>query len=179
MEISFNELDNSEINNNEINNNKINKNKLELSKYWEDSKKIEKIKIKKKVTFDDILTNMNLVVNQNGVLQYMSPIQKEEISSQYNNSQNNSSHKINEPLQPSIKHSYIYNKYFKDYKDMNTNTPEIRVPKTMEEYKKMLLEDKIKRINQQKRISQIKSTKLFLPQNIMSSQNSLKKMNFY
>jgi len=126
---------------------------------------------------------MNLVVNSNGVLQYMSPIQKEEISSQYNNSQNNNSknnslHKINEPLQPSVKHSYIYNKYFKDYKDMNTYTPEIRVPKTMEEYKKMLLEDKIKRINQQKRISQIKSTKLFLPQNIISSQNGLKKMNF-
>ena len=175
MEISFNKLDNNEIDNN----NEIDKNKLELSKYWEDSKikKIEKIKIKKKVTFDDILTNMNLVVNQNGVLQYMSPIQKEETSSQYN-SQYNSSNKIIEPLQPSVKNSYIYNKYFKDYKDMNTHTNEIRVPKTIEEYKKMLLEDKIKRINQQKRISQIKSTKLFLPQSIMSSQNGLKKMNF-
>ena len=169
MEIQFNELDN--------------KNETGSNRYWEDStKKVEKnLKIKKKVTFDDILTNMNLVVNQNGVLQYMTPIQKQPLlqtNLQYDNISQNKVNK-NEPLVPSVKHSYIYNKYFKDYKDINTFTPEIRVPKTIEEYKKMLLEDKIKRIKQQKRISEIKSTKLFLSENIMSSKNGLRKMNFY
>ena len=48
----------------------------------------------------------------------------------------------------------------------------------------MLLEDKIERIKQQKRISEIKSTKLFFTTNIggngpiNSSRNNLKSMSF-
>jgi len=77
----------------------------------------------------------------------------------------------------------FYNKYFKDYKDV-TVTPEVKVPKTMEEYKKMLLENKIERIKQKKRISEIKSTRLFFTTNtgqngnINSSRNNLKNMSF-
>ena len=94
--------------------------------------------------------------------------------------------KEQEPLDPSVKHSYIYNKYFKDYRDANTPAPSVRVPKTMEEYKKMLLEDRLERMKQQKRISEIKSTKLFFTTNtnnggngpIYSSRNNLKSMSF-
>ena len=88
-----------------------------------------------------------------------------------------------EPIDPAVKHSFIYNKYFKDYKDA-TVAPEVKVPKTMEEYKQMLLENKIERIKQKKRISEIKSTKLLFTTNtgqngaINSSRNNLKSMSF-
>ena len=58
------------------------------------------------------------------------------------------------------------------------------MPKTMEEYKQMLLENKIERIKQKKRISEIKSTKLLFTTNtgqngaINSSRNNLKSMSF-
>ena len=43
--------------------------------YWEKPKVEEKTR-KKKVSFNDILSNMNLVVNKQGVLQFMSPNQE-------------------------------------------------------------------------------------------------------
>lgn len=160
----------------------------EPDKYWENYKQREdKQKQKKKVSFDDILTNMNLVVKQNGVLQYMQPLQEETPQGQPN-SLSNFKNREN-PLDPSVKNSFIYNKYFKDYRDVRNNEPEIRVPKTMEEYRQMLLEDKIKRIQQQKRIAEIKSTKLLFTTDtnantnnklsIRPSVNNLKNMNFY
>ena len=95
--------------------------------------------------------------------------------------------KDNAPIDPAVKHSPIYNKYFKDYQTKFNEEPVIRVPKTMEEYKQMLLEDRLKKIEQQKRISEIKSTKLmfttnqFAPtngQNIVANRNGLRRMNF-
>jgi hypothetical protein len=96
--------------------------------------------------------------------------------------------KDNTPIDPVVKHSHIYNKYFKDYQTKFNEEPVIRVPKTMEEYKQMLLEDKLKKIEQQKRISEIKSTKLIFTtnpvaqitgqQNIGANKNSLRRMNF-
>lgn len=162
MELNFVELDSN-----------INTNNLSIDfnneKYWEQQKPK-----KKKVSFDDILSNMNLIVNKNGVLQYMSPIQHETETHQYEEQQN--------PLDQNVKHSYIYNKYFKDYNDANIQQqqPQIRVPKTIEEYKKMLLEDKIKQIVEKKRISQIKSTKLLFTNsiNINVNKNKLNMMNF-
>ena len=67
--------------------------------------------------------------------------------------------------------------------------PEIRVPKTMEEYKQMLLEDKIKQYKERMRIANIKSTKLMFTspnmntvnvntKNIQVSKNNLRMMNF-
>lgn len=178
--------------------------------YWEQSK-IEKTK-KKKVSFDDILTNMNLVVSKDGTLRSMVPKTNnildfnsdynQQIQNQYQGQYQNqyqgqyqsqpqgqyqnqpqSQYRKKEPIDPSVKHSFIYNKYFKDYKDV-TITPEVKVPKTMEEYKKMLLENKIERIKQKKRISEIKSTKLFFTTNtgqnghINSNRNNLKNMTF-
>ena len=177
-------------------------NDFQSSKYWEQKStpatttKNLKAK-KKKVSFDDILTNMNLVVNQNGTLQHMSSnpesisiYQNQEQTYQYQN-QNQNQNPIQvqkqEPIDPNVKHSYIYNKYFKDYHDANNNVPEIRIPKTMEEYKRMLIEDRIKFIEQRKRLSEIKSKKLLFTntvsfqrgiQTIPNSNNSLRSMKF-
>lgn len=177
MELKFVELtDNSETHENvNIHNENTYVNTFE--NYWEQKETKPK---KKKVSFDDILTNMNLVVNKSGVLQYMAPLQ-EIVDDRYQEHQQ---------LEPAVKHSYIYNKYFKDYKDAHSPAPEVRVPKTMEEYKKMLLDDKIERIKQKKRISEIKSTKLLFTTNpeyngqqrninVRSSSNNLRKLNFY
>jgi hypothetical protein len=156
--------------------------------YWEQ----EKPK-KKKVTFDDILTNMNLVVNKQGVLQFMSSQQNEpqyKNQTQYQNQFNltqKSQQQIQEPVDSSLKHSFIYNKYFKDYIDPNLVKSSPRVPKTMEEFKKMLIQDKIIAEQQKQRISQIKSKKLIFtinsnmnvnPKNIAVSKNNLKTMSF-
>jgi hypothetical protein len=94
--------------------------------------------------------------------------------------------KKQQPLDPALKNSFLYNKYFKDYKDVVVQ-PEIRVPKTIEEYKQMLLEDRLKRIEEKKRVAQIKSTKLLFTTNgittnqatIKSTKNNLRSMNFH
>lgn len=160
--------------------------------YWETVNKNTK---KKKVTFTDILSNMNLVVNKQGVLQYMGINEEPAYQQQQpqpiyaTNAQaiNNQIHTNNQPIDPSVKHSYIYNKYFKDYSDPNTYIPEPRVPKTIEEYRKMVLEDRIKEIQHKKRIEQIKSKKLLFtttpgassnPRNIVVNQNGLRRMKF-
>ena len=141
---------------------------------------------------------MNLVVNKSGVLQFMSPKQTNE-EQQYQNYQEHNQtyqkqyetpqkqYQEQEVLEPSVKHSYIFNKYFKDYhQDVTPIVPQVRVPKTMDEYKLMLLEDKIKQIEQRKKISEMKSTKLMFttnpsnyansvnPRNIQTSKNNLK-----
>jgi hypothetical protein len=177
--------------------------------YWDNSAKTETKEKRKKVSFNDILSNMNLVVNKQGVLQFMS-INPQEITQeneyqqnyQYNptdfsrpsqsqNAQSIPQQQINrpkqEPLDPSVKHSYIYNKYFKDYADPNAQKPGPRVPKTIEEYNQMLLEDKTKAFEHKKRMEQIKSTKLLFtsapgaqtnPRNVVASKNNLRMMSF-
>ena len=168
-------------------------------KYWENTpnnkQKTPLSAKKKKVSFDDILSNMNLVVNNSGVLQFMTPNQEqttrpqEQYSSQhqYQSVQQQQPKSIlvkKEPLDPSVKHSYIYNKYFKDYQDAVPSTPEVKVPKTKQEYLKMLIEERIRQNIERKRISQIKSTKLLFTTNVgnqgivQSSKNTLGKMNF-
>jgi len=213
--------------------------------YWEKPKTQESQIKKKKVSFNDILSNMNLVVNKEGVLQFMAPTkefvtQEQQYTSQNNNYNYNANQfnkssifnqppnqfnqssnfnqqpnqfnqpqnfnqplnfnqpqsfnqpqKINnsEPLDPSVKHSYIYNKYFKDYADPNIGKPLIRVPKTMEEYYQMLLDDKRRAVEHKLRIDQIKSKKLLFtapesgaivnPRNIVPSKNNLRSMTFH
>jgi len=160
-------------------------------KYWEKIRKVENKR--KKVSFDDILSNMNLVVNQNGVLQYMEPIQHNN-NEDYNNTQLNQQPYLQqktEPLDPNVKHSYIFNKYFKDYKDANTsNIPVPRVPQSLEEYRQMVIHDKIKALQQRNRLAQIKSTKMLYTNNISNSgvintngnlrasRNNLRSMSF-
>jgi len=195
MEINFAEIDN--LGDNSRGNfditgyEALNENKTR--KYWESVKKVENKR--KKVSFDDILSNMNLVVNQNGVLQYMEPIQNNS-NDEYNQYQQPyqetyPQQQKNEPLDPNVKHSYIFNKYFKEYKDANTsNVPVPRVPKTLEEYRQMVIEDKIKAIQQRNRIAQIKSTKMLYTNNVTNSgiintngnlrasRNNLRSMSF-
>jgi len=185
MELSFTELNLQ----NQPNSFNYNDYETNQEKYWEQSQ--EKTK-KKKVTFDDILNNMNIVVNKNGTLQFMSLIKEQEQYQPQYQPQYKPQYttKKQEQIDPSVKHSYIYNKYFKNYNDMNLNIdePEIKVPKTFEEYNKMLLEERIKVLEHQKKISEIKSKKLLFttnseapinPKNIQVSRNNLRKMNFY
>ncbi len=211
MELNFSELDNmttqnpyEQFNENDygVDNNS--------EKYWEQAKseKDQQTK-KKKVSFNDILTNMNLVVNKKGVLQFMKPTQEPQQQDyqyeeqyyqqqyaqpqqrQYAQPQQRQYAQPQQPVEPSVKHSYIYNKYFKDYADVSAPAPERRVPKTIEEYNQMVREDRIKRIEERKRISEIKSTKLMFtttpdnhvgqvnPRNIQPSKNTLRKMSFW
>jgi hypothetical protein len=177
-------------------------------KYWEQENlsqnQNKKQTKKKKVSFDDILSNMNLVVNDKGVLQYMSPIistNEENLQQQYPQQytqqqqypqQQQYHQKQNEPLDPSVKHSYIFNKYFKEYKDANSPKQQVKVPKTKEEYFKMVAEERLRQIEERKRISQIKSKKLMFTtnydnianinsenRNIKASKNNLRRMSFY
>jgi hypothetical protein len=226
MELNFSELDNmttqnpyEQFNENDygVDNNS--------DKYWEQAKsQKEQQTKKKKVSFTDILSNMNLVVSNKGVLQFMQPTQqqhqqqhqdyqyeeqyaqqqpqqrpqqqsqqqRQNVSKQqqYVQPQQQQYAQPQKPVDPSVKHSYIYNKYFKDYADVTPQAPEKRVPKTIEEYNQMVYEDRIKRIEERKRISEIKSTKLMFtttpdsyagqvnPRNIRPSKNSLRKMSF-
>ena len=204
MELNISELDNM----NPYETPDYNSGQQNALNYWEKPVKTENKERKKKVSFDDILSNMNVVVNKQGVLQFMVPAKP--TTSQQNNtqdynyqySQNNYSQQNyyqppiqepiqqpskSEPLEPAVKHSYIYNKYFKDYVDPNAEKPGPRVPKTMEEYRQMLLEDRIRAIEHKKRIEQIKSTKLLFtttpgigqnPRNLVASKNSLRRMTF-
>jgi hypothetical protein len=165
-----------------------------VDNYWETHNNPTPIS-KKKVSFDDILNNMNLVVNKQGILQLITPKQVEPLNEHSLNSINNNNYNSNNkpnlttPIEPQVKHSYIYNKYFKDYKnDSNYEEPIIRRPKTIEEYKKMVLQDKIDRIKEAKRISQIKPTNLLFSNgsnmapnlaNIRASKNSLRKLNLF
>jgi hypothetical protein len=181
--------------------------------YWEKPKVNETQTKKKKISFNDILTNMNLVINKQGVLQFMGPnkeqpqnveqnynynstdftqqsqyqqhpYQQQHYQQQYQQPQEN---KNSEPVDLSVKHSYIYNKYFKDYADPNTSKQGPRVPKTMEEYRQMILDDKIKKIQHRQMLEQVKSKKMMFtsapsvvsnPINIQASRNNLGSMNF-
>jgi hypothetical protein len=191
-------------------------------KYWEQAKSQKEQQPKKKrVSFNDILSNMNLVVNKKGVLQFMQatqPInenqpqeqeyqyeeqyyqpqqyakpqnQRQNVPQQQQQRQNVPQQQQRQPVDPSVKHSYIYNKYFKDYADITPQAPEIKVPKTIEEYNQMVYEDRVKRFEERKRIAEIKSTKLMFtttpdshvsqgnPRNVQASRNTLRKMSFW
>jgi hypothetical protein len=69
--------------------------------------------------------------------------------------------------QPQInKSSYIYNKYFKDYKDENSlQYEEPSRPLTKKELIKELIISKVNAINERNRIAEIKSTKLLFNNN--------------
>lgn len=176
MELNFTEIDNLDKSSYE----NYNTNPIESKqpKYWEKTQKKNNIQQKKRVSFDDILSNMNLVVNQNGVLQSMAPLQEPQYQNpQYYQDQYQQQpyiQKNSDPLDPSVKHSYIFNKYFKDYKDAANDNfkPQVKVPKTMEEYKQMVLEERIRQIQERNRIAQIKSKKMFYTSNPHIQQNS-------
>jgi hypothetical protein len=198
MELKFSELDNVTSQNPYEQINKTEYGVVNNSDtYWEDVNSKKEYK-KKRVSFNDILSNMNLVVNKKGTLLSTRTAQTNEsqhqdyqYEEQYIPQEQHQQYVPQQPIDPSVKHSYIYNKYFKDYADVSAQIPEKKVPKTIEEYNQMVLEERIKRIEERKRISEIKSTKLMFtttpdnniiqrnPRNIQPSRNNLKKMSFY
>ena len=177
MNINFSEIDDLD-----------NQNQFDVN-YWETTSNTQTQK-KKKINYDDILNSLNLVVNKNGVLQYMTTNGNQESEQrQYQQQQHKQQQPIKgKPLEPQVKNSQIYNKYFKDYKDPNAEyVQEVKVPQTIEEYNRMVLEENIKRIQERKRIAQIKSTKMLFESNnipvnntgnIVASKNNLRMMKF-
>ena len=108
--------------------------------------------------------------------------QNQQPQKQYNQQQTKTIAK-GKPLEPQVKNSFIFNKYFKDYKDPNAElVEEVKVPQTIEEYNRMVLEERIKRIQERNRIAQIKSTKMLFENNnnnnVNASKNSLRMMRF-
>ena len=166
MNINFTEIDDLGDNDN------FDVNGYQTNNYWETSNVKEKESKKKKINYNDILNSLNLVVNKSGVLQYITTTDNQEPyydeKQKYSQQQQPQPNK-GKPLEPQVKNSHIYNKYFKDYKDPNVEyVQEVKVPQTVEEYNRMLLEDRVKRIQERNRIAQIKSTKLLFE----SSNNS-------
>jgi len=167
MELKIEELDEKE----------SQENKTNYMNYWSNDNSIKNDKIKKpKVSYDDILSSLNMVVN-NGVLQFAKPMNK---PSQEVNQDQKKRVTINAPInkasQPSqqSQYSYITNKYFKDYYQEQNKIEEPEVPMTKEEYKKMLIQDYINRQQAQRRIAEIKSRRLlFDTRNINISPNQM------
>ena len=196
MELKFTEIDDFDNNNNYFDVNSYNLSQSGLvntNNYWEKSTEIkqekQEIKSKKKrVTYDDILTSLNLTVSPNGVLQYMTVNPNNDdlfLQSQYQpqeikNRNTSNALQNQKPLEPQVKNSYIFNKYFKDYKETNIQIEEPKRPQTIEEYNKMVLEERIRRMKEKNRIAQIKSTKLLFENNstINVSTNNLRRMPF-
>jgi hypothetical protein len=184
MNINFTEIDDLGDNDN------FDVNGYQTNNYWETSNVKEKESKKKKINYNDILNSLNLVVNKSGVLQYITTTDNQEPyydeKQKYSQQQQPQPNK-GKPLEPQVKNSHIYNKYFKDYKDPNVEyVQEVKVPQTVEEYNRMLLEDRVKRIQERNRIAQIKSTKLLFESNntqlntgnIRVSKNNLRMMKF-
>jgi hypothetical protein len=184
---------------------------INSDRYWEATPTPAPTKPeKKRVSFDDIMRNMNLVVSKTGVLQSIRPHEQQrqeqnqqqyqqypqhqqqyqqqypQHQQQYQQQQPNPAVQVQKqnPLDPSVKHSYIYNKYFKDYQDAAPPEPEIKVPKTKEEYFRMVAEERKRQMEEKIRISQIKSTKLMFTTNagpqgtVQASRNTLRKLSF-
>ena len=133
-------------------------------------KKIEKRK--KPLSYDDILSSMNTVVID-GKLEFISkdklnsilenkPVKKSVTFSERQQRQQN------HPVQQVDKSSYIYNKFFKDYKDPNQNQYQNDVPQrplTKKELLNQIIINRIKAVNERNRIAQVKSTKLLFNNN--------------
>lgn len=136
------------------------------------TKNIEKQK--KRISYDDILSSMNTVVI-NGKLEFISKDKMNNIIE--NERPNTGSFKkkvsFNDPQQPMQqvnKNSYIYNKFFKDYKDPRQNQYEDEVPQrplTKKELINQIIINRIKDVNERNRIAEVKSTKLLFNNNNM------------
>jgi hypothetical protein len=127
---------------------------------------------KKGISYDDILSSMNTVVID-GKLEFIrndSQMQPEYNEENYiQPSQQIHKKKVNfgqqqQPIDPNLKNSYIYNKFFKDYKDPEYIS-QPKVPLSKQQIVKQILIDKVNRHNNQIRISQIKSTRLLFNAN--------------
>jgi hypothetical protein len=111
---------------------------------------------KPKISYEDILSKLGMLVS-NGKLHLidrntLTPQQQQILNSQSQQSQYQQS--MDDTNIP--QNSYIYNKYFKDDVKPQNN---LRRPRSLHEYKMMLVDDYIQR----HRIKQMKSTKLVMP----------------
>ena len=98
---------------------------------------------------------MNLVVSTDGVLQYMNT-KTDVISDSIPQFKKNNT-PVHNNVGPELKHSYIYNKYYKNYKDPAMQEQEvIRRPLTKAEYKQYIINEVIKRKKNKQRIAHIK-----------------------
>ena len=142
-------------------------------------KKEQPIKQKSKFTYDDILNSLNMVVNNRGELQYMAPKQPQATNGNTYLKNNFNQNKLvsnklatdklstdklatdtlaTDKLEPELKNSAIYNKLFKNYKEIK-EPPQIKLL-TPQEYKQQMILNKIKALKEKQRIAQIKPTKL-------------------
>ena len=137
---------------------------------------------KKRISYDDILSSMNTVVID-GKLEFIKKDTLQNIMENQPHQQQQQQQQQQQPYKKKIafnqpppvsnpqtsqfnKNSYIYNKYFKDYKDPNyVQYEEPERPLTKKELIKQLIINKINAINERNRIAEIKSTKLFFNNN--------------
>ena len=118
---------------------------------------------KPKISYEDILSKMGMLVSD-GKLHLLdrntlTPQQQKETLSSNSQYQQQPIDNKNIP-----NNSYIYNKYFKDEVQPD-NT--VRKPRTLHEYKMMLVDDYLKR----QRIKHMKSTKLMMPTSNINISN--------
>jgi hypothetical protein len=140
---------------------------------------------KSQISYDDILNKLGMFVADGKLhlLENQTEQTKQQIKQQYNNKKQSSQQPYQQNQQQSQKqsyqpsqqqsqqNSYIYNKYFSN--EIN-DTPHIRVPKNVTEYKNMLISDLL----QKQKIKQIKSTKLIMPNsNINYAPNTSRNLN--
>jgi len=112
---------------------------------------------KPKISYEDILSKMGMFVSDGKLHlleQQQNQPQYEQNQPQYE--QNQYQQQKSMPNTNIPNNSYIYNKYFKDELKQEET---VRRPRTLQEYKMMLLQDYL----QKQRIKQMKSTKLVMP----------------
>lgn len=180
MDLTFSELDEYNFqdsgfdhnNFNENNNSKndvinINTNLTTYTNYWHNNEEQDNLKKNstiKPLTYDDILNSLNLKA-KNGNLEFIEKknqivVKKQAVTFDptlnINLNINVKKQQDNHVQMPEIdKNSYIYNKYFKNYKDEST-VEQPKKPLTREEY----IQEYNRQIYEKKRIEQIKSKKL-------------------
>jgi len=150
MELKFEELEVPE----------SEENKLDHTNYWSNISSTTNEK-KPKISYDDILSSLNMVVN-NGVLQFAKPPKEIQQPNQQPSQLKQEQKKrvtINTENNQQQQYNYITNKYFKNYKEEKV-IEEQEIPMTKEEYRQMMIQEYINRQQAQKRISEIKSRKL-------------------
>jgi len=135
---------------------------------------------KPKLSYDDILSKMGMFVAE-GQLHLLDnqPLEvQEQIKQQIRKTKPVKQEYVEQPQQQYIEqpqpnqNSYIYNKYFSN--EMQNTDVGPRVPRNLQEYRNMLLQD----IIQKQRVKQMKSTKLIMPtSNINFAPYSNQNMN--
>ena len=168
----FDEPDNYNRNDNfknEIINVNSNSNLTTYTNYWHknnEQSNINKNNTMKPLTYDDILNSLNLKA-KDGNLEFIEKPHKQPITVKkqnvifdpsilFNNVNVKKQQDVSTPQVSGVdKNSYIYNKYFKDYKD-ESSVEEPKKPMTRQEY----IQEYNRRIYEKRRVEQIKSKKL-------------------